>query len=292
MDRPTELCLGTVQLGMPYGVTNRGGKIPENEVKNILELAAKLKIRMLDTAQSYGTAELMIGKYWPKKSTCQIISKLQAKGCQEAWEKDLQKSLQNLKTKKLDAFLLHHASELLSPGGDKLMKWLEEIQKRGTVARIGVSIYEAEDIEKLPLERIQLVQLPLSIYDQRLINDGTIKKLNEMGIAVHARSVLLQGLIMESHDKWPNYLSRSFREHHMKWTEYNNIHGMSPLESALGSLKGIKGIEAVLVGVQSCKELTEVVEAWGKAKQQETERLGKWAWQHKVDLDPRGWAKS
>ena len=57
--------------------------------------------------------------------------------------------------------------------------------------RIGVSIYNASELEGLPLDHLQLVQLPLSVYDQRLIRNSTIARAPDSGIAVHVRSVFL-----------------------------------------------------------------------------------------------------
>ena len=59
MTRP-QLCLGTVQFGMTYGITNHFGQVTEDEV--ILKLAASYGIEFLDTAQSYGTSELVLGR--------------------------------------------------------------------------------------------------------------------------------------------------------------------------------------------------------------------------------------
>ena len=77
-------------------------------------------------------------------------------------------------------FLLHRASDLLATDGGAL-NWLEGLRERQLVKRIGVSIYDASELQGLPLDRLQLVQLPISIYDQRLICDtlsegfGTIR---------------------------------------------------------------------------------------------------------------------
>ena len=62
--------------------------------------------------------------------------------------------------------------------------------------RIGLSIYTNEDLAGLNLDLFDMVQLPLSLYDQRLLMDGTIHKLRSHGIAIHARSLYLQGLIL------------------------------------------------------------------------------------------------
>ena len=135
---------------------------------------------------------------------------------------------------KLDGFLLHRASDLLASEGNELLYWLESLRDRGLVDRIGVSIYDASEIEGLPLDRLQLVQLPLSIYDQRLITDGTVGRLKDLGIAVHVRSVLLQGLLLQSPHNWPDHFSLAFRDHHTRWLNYLHQEGLSQMEGALG----------------------------------------------------------
>ena len=197
--------------------------------------------------------------------------------------------MQRLKASKLDGFLLHRASDLLGPEGADLLDWLEGLRNRGLVNRIGVSIYEANDLEGLPLDRLQLVQIPLSIYDQRLIHDGTITELTNRGIAVHARSALLQGLLLHSPQSWPDHLSIDFRKHHAQWLEQISKQELSPLTGALGFLSTRVDLEAVLVGVQSVKELSEVLQAWKKSKSAHIDDSSVWRWQNAKDLDPRCW---
>ena len=289
MNHQPKLCLGTVQFGLPYGVTNQAGQVTEEEVRRILHLAASSGINMLDTAQAYGTAESVLGRNWPTDAPRRLISKLPAGTSSERWEKDLLTSLQRLKTSKLDGFLLHRASDLLSREGSNLLEWLENLRNRGLVNRIGVSIYEAADLEGLPLDRIQLVQIPLSIYDQRLIHDGTVTKLKSLGIAVHARSALLQGLLLHSPQSWPDQMSAAFRDHHARWLKHIFKQGLTPLTGALGFLSACKDLEAVLIGVQSVNELTEVVHAWNKSKSTSIDESTEWSWHNEMDLDPRCW---
>ena len=51
------LILGTAQFGLPYGISNQRGQIPEAEVAAILAEAAKAGIDTLDTAAAYGSSE-------------------------------------------------------------------------------------------------------------------------------------------------------------------------------------------------------------------------------------------
>jgi len=289
MTHAPQLCLGTVQFGLPYGITNQSGQVDEVEVGRILDLAAASGISLLDTAQAYGTAEAVLGHCWPTDAPRRLISKLPAGAPRQSWEESLITSLQRLQAPKLEGFLLHRALDLLAPDGAALLDWLEGLRDRGLVARIGVSIYDASELEGLPLDRLQLVQLPLSVYDQRLIRDGTVDRLQDLGIAVHVRSVLLQGLLLQSPHHWPDHLSPAFRVHHARWLEHLHQEGLSPLAGALGFVHACEGVEAVLVGVVAVQELAQVLQAWSQAEASPPEALLDWAWDNAVDLDPRRW---
>ena len=266
MNKHAELCLGTVQFGMPYGVTNKKGQVNEVEVRRILRLAAESGIRLLDTAQAYGMAETVLGKCWPTASPRRLISKLTMGADPQDWERSLMTSLRRLRASKLDGFLLHRSSDLHPRNGKALLKWLEGLRERGIVERIGVSIYKGSELEELPLSRIQIVQLPVSVYDQRLIHDGTINRLRELGIAIHLRSVFLQGLLLQTPEKWPPHISAPFREHHTQWLERLQQKGMCPLTGCLNFVHSLEGIEAILFGVVSCRELDQVLRAWEKVR--------------------------
>ena len=227
MTQAPRLCLGTVQFGLSYGVTNQSGQVAEEEVCRILHLAASSGIEFLDTAQAYGTAEAVLGRCWPKAAKRRLISKLPAGADRQTWEVSFINSLQRLHASSLDGLLLHRASDLLSQDGEELLDWLEDLRRRGLVERIGVSIYDASDLDGLPLHRLQVVQLPLSVYDQRLILDGTVGRLHDLGIGVHARRVFLQGLLIQPPNQWPGHFS-AFRLHHAQWLEHLHQIRVSP----------------------------------------------------------------
>ena len=57
-----QISIGTAQFGLNYGFANQYEKVKENEVNKIFCLATRHGITKLDTAPSYGDAELVIGK--------------------------------------------------------------------------------------------------------------------------------------------------------------------------------------------------------------------------------------
>lgn len=293
-----ELCLGTAQFGLAYGVTNSSGQVQQREVTQLLAIAAG-GVRWLDTAQAYGEAETVLGSSLPEGHGFGLISKLPAQprdpfnaASSLAWEADLQRSLQRLGTSSLDGFLLHQAADLRRPDGDRLLAWLQSLQKRGLVRRIGVSIYSGAELNGLPLEQLQLVQLPLSLYDQRPLQDGTVTRLRQAGIAIHARSLYLQGLLLAPAAQWPTWCDPAFRRHHAALEAWAAQQGITLLALALGFARRCTALEAAVVGVTSEPELAALLQHWNAAT--DPWAIGDpdhWAWPQGDSLDPRCWPR-
>ena len=284
-----QLCLGTAQFGLPYGITNDSGQVPESEVRSILSLAAQAGIQLLDTAQGYGSSEAVLGRCWPFAAPRRLISKLSAQNEFNTWELSFQASLRRLAASSLDAFLLHRSADLTGSNGDLLLTWMESLRSRGLVKRIGVSIYDASELDALPLDRLQLVQLPLSIYDQRLLLDGTVARLRRAGVIVHARSIFLQGLLLQAPEQWPSFLSPPFQCHHRRLISFLAQRNLTLLDAALIFARSCEGLEAALIGVLSVEEMYEVLQSWQQPHTAEFGSLKEWAWENATDLDPRFW---
>ena len=289
-----QLCLGSAQFGLDYGVTNNTGKITQQEIEKILEVAICSNIKYIDTASAYGNAEKLIGSFEGKKNF-KIISKFPSqneleysKDNIEKWDAIISKTLSNLGLSKLDSYLVHDIKDLKKKNSDILIHWLKSLVKRGIVERIGLSIYEKKDISDLDISDFKIVQLPLSIYDQRLLSDGTIDFLNEKGISIHVRSVFLQGLILSHENYWPKFISNSFKSHHKRFREYSFGNKKSLLDNALDFIFNLPNIESCLVGVCSEKDLREISLSWENLKFNKS-NFKKFEWNSITDIDPRLW---
>ena len=73
-----KIILGTVQMGIPYGVNNIGGQISLENSISILNYAFENGIEILDSAEAYGDAHKVIGTFHEKFPTkkFKIITKL------------------------------------------------------------------------------------------------------------------------------------------------------------------------------------------------------------------------
>ncbi|HEX5375610.1 MAG TPA: aldo/keto reductase [Solirubrobacterales bacterium] len=264
----TALGLGTVQLGLPYGVSNHTGQPSEDEAAAILASALNSGIRTIDTAPAYGESEELLGRLLPAGAAVRIVTKtpplaggnVSEVEC-DAVRRSAERSLERLRRDDLDALLVHHGSDLALPGGERLAGTLVELRDSGIVQRLGASVYDRPELdaarERLPLD---LVQLPLNAFDQRLLRDGTLEGLRRDGIEVHVRSSFLQGLLLMDPGQLPAHLAaaeqplRRFHEERLRA-------GLGPIEAALGFVDGAPGVGVTLVGTNSVAELEQCVTA-------------------------------
>lgn len=262
-----KLALGTVQFGLPYGVANTSGQPAEVEVAEILRHAAGAGVEVLDTACLYGDSETVLGRCLPADHRFKIVTKtpkfagLDGHSAAIALRAAFAESCQHLRSPRLYGLLVHDANDLLGTCGDALWQAMQELQAEKRVLRVGASVYNGSQIDAL-LERypIDLVQLPLSILDQRLIHSGHLDRLAERNIEVHVRSAFLQGALLMSPDSLPSHLA-GLRPCLEQISARAAGLGISTLQAALRFVSGLKQVAAVVCGVDSLAQFDQLAAA-------------------------------
>ena len=262
-----KIALGTVQFGMSYGVSNTQGQVSKSQVKSILDFAYKKGITCLDTAYSYGESEKSLGfslgnNKWDIITKTPHFKSQNIDSSSEIFlEQAFNQSLKNLGLKKIRGLLIHNCDDLFKPGGEKIYQKMQILKATGAVEKIGVSIYSGFQIDQLLNEYdIDIVQLPINILDQRLINSGHLTKLSQNNIEIHARSIFLQGLLLMLQDDIPQYFNPII-SHLKKFKKIAEDLNMNSLELALSFVMGIKEVNSVVVGVNSIDQLKQIVSA-------------------------------
>jgi aryl-alcohol dehydrogenase-like predicted oxidoreductase len=281
---------------LPYGVSHEGGRVPIEEARDILELAAVGGIDMLDTAAAYGDSEEVLGKIVGAESPFAIVTKtlpIRADEIDEAAigrvEAGFRASLRKLRRDKVYALLAHDPRDLLNPGGERLWALFEALKTEGLVGKIGASVYDSAQIDALtsryPLEALQT---PLNVFDQRLLADGGLARVAAKGVEIHTRSVLLQGLLLMSPEAAATKLPRAvdkLRDWHAALGEAD----VTPLAAALGFALQAPNVDRIVIGVHSATHLSECLAALEAAPQLNYARFAS----DDLDLiDPRRWPPS
>lgn len=254
------LAIGTAQFGLPYGVSNIVGQVSIIEANRILKLASDNGIDTLDTASSYGSSEDVLGEVGVDK--WRVISKIPplpqdvsdvrnwVLGC-------VNRSLDRLRLKSLDAIMLHKPSDLLGEHQRAYLSAFEFIKTHELAGAIGYSVYSPSELSELcAVQWPDIVQVPFNIFDQRIKHSGWLDRLNQRGTRVHVRSVFLQGLLLMPAPARPPWFSR-WGDLLACWDSVSLGSGLSPAALALNFALNEKGIERVVVGVESHEQLAQ-----------------------------------
>jgi aryl-alcohol dehydrogenase-like predicted oxidoreductase len=261
--------LGTAQFGLDYGISNRSGKVSRDEAARILALAEAAGIRLLDTATAYGESEQLLGDLLPEDHPFAIVTKLprlpagMTPSGAGGWVREaVAQSLDRLRSSNLYGLLIHSAQDLLEPAGASVWQAMNELRRARVVDKIGASVYTASDIDGL-LARypLQLVQLPLNVFDQRLIRSGHLERLKVARVEIHARSVLLQGLLLMDPADLPDphfdAARTALRAFHLAARDA----GKTPLQAAVAYAMSLDQVDVAMFGVTDETQLAEILGA-------------------------------
>jgi len=180
----------------------------------------------------------------------------------EDWVRDeVTASLRRLGLKRLYAVLLHRPGQLLEGQGQHLFEGLRRVKNAGLVEKIGVSIYDPEELAPIcALYPIDIVQAPVSVVDRRMVDSGWMTRLAADGIELHARSVFLQGLLLMSAAERPAKFSRWGRLW-AAWETWLAREGVTGVQACLRHVLSFPEIAKIVVGVDSEVHLAEILDA-------------------------------
>jgi aryl-alcohol dehydrogenase-like predicted oxidoreductase len=287
----SRLAIGTVQFGLPYGVANHQGQVDHASGAAILGRAWAAGIDTLDTAVAYGISEQRLGEIGVAR--WRIVSKLPAvpMPCAdiEAWVDDaVAASLRRLGITRMTALLLHQPGQLLESQGRELYAALLNVRETGRCGKIGISIYNPEELEGLWGKfQFDVVQAPLNVIDRRLVSSGWLGRLHDAGIEVHTRSAFLQGLLLMNAADRPPYFAR-WAPLWQRWHAWLGAARLSPLQGALLYLSPLARIDRIVVGVDSSEQLEQILAAAANLSEVEIPDI---ASQDPALVNPSSWNK-
>lgn len=259
----SRLALGTVQFGLSYGIANTSGQVKLDEAANILAYAKNKNLDTIDTAIAYGQSEEVLGQLGIENWN--IVSKLPevpiSVNSIKNWVfEQVSQSIYRLGSQHLYGLLLHRPDQLLGSMGDELYEALISLKQEGLVKKIGVSIYNYEElIEITKCHSFDLVQAPLNIMDRSFVDSGWASRLKDQNIEIHVRSIFLQGLLLMGSER-----PVKFSRWHNIWNQWDSwlaMNKISALEACLGYVFSVPEVDKVIVGIESLDQLLEILAA-------------------------------
>ncbi len=214
--RLSPLGLGTVEIGMPYGI-GKPAPPPDEECIALLHRAVERGINYIDTASVYGRSEEIVGKAFANFDDPPLIAtKLTLRPNQALpptrdhlrtyVEESVQLSLEQLYAESLDFLQLHNAlDEDLTPD---FLEIMVDLQERGLVKYLGATTY-GEDAPARVLElsdHFRILQIAYNVLDRRL-EEQILPLATKAGVGLVVRSVFLQGALSDRATTLPDYVA-------------------------------------------------------------------------------------
>jgi aryl-alcohol dehydrogenase-like predicted oxidoreductase len=285
----SKLGLGVAQFGLDSGGSSRA-RTPEAEVREMLSLAARAGVGVLDTGAASAHGEAVMGAMMPRPSRFAITVKAARGDRGPAYvEAEARASLARLGLTKADAIMVQAAGDLFAPYGWALWDRLKTLRDTGLFERVGISAYASDDPVGLARRfKPDVIQAPASLLDQRLLLDGSLAAVRAMGVEVHLRSIFLHGLLFRPPARAPN---KEFNAAASRLSRARRLiaEGRSdPLQAGLGFALSRPEASAVIVGAANHAELSAVIAA--AASPPPDLDWDDMAIEDPEALDPRRWA--
>ncbi len=258
----SKLGLGTAQFGLDGGAPARG-RAPEAEVRDILAIAARAGLAVLDAGAASAHGEAVLGAVMARPAPFGVMIKA-ARGDRgpDFVEAEARASLARLGLTHADAIIVQSAGDLFSPWGVALWERLKALRDAGMFARVGISAYASDDPAGLARRfHPDIIQAPASLLDQRLLVDGSLAAVRDLGVEVHLRSIFLNGLLFLPPDRAPSHLGAAAISRLSRARRMIAEGRSDPLQAALGFALSRPEADAVIVGAATAAELSAVIAA-------------------------------
>ena len=264
----SEISLGTVELGMDYGIPVRGEhrQPSEADANRLLNRALDLGINLIDTAQAYGESEAIIGRGLKSRRDEYIlatkIAGLSWEGytgveLREQVETSITKSLRALQTDVIDLLYIHNATPELIQRGE-IVEIMQRAQQAGYTRFIGTTTYgKAAPLAVLKDGRFDCVQVAYNLLD-RQFEERVLPLAKKSDVGVVVRSVLLKGALTHRYAHLPEELYE-LRTAVRRINSLCGAQANSLPELAYRFVLAHPAVSTALVGTSRVHELQEIV---------------------------------
>ncbi|GBG07333.1 aldo/keto reductase [Paenibacillus agaridevorans] len=268
----SKMTLGTVQLGMNYGLIGNSQMPDVRASHGILQAAWQGGVSAYDTAATYGESEQILGRFFGKLQSGEaptIITKIYVQP-EKSWSpvrikdeiyRQTRASLEKLGVEQVSAMMLHNV-DAMRAHGDIIAQVFSELVRDGLTEKAGIS-FSSNTEEEFAMLRPYLedsvfgaVQLPLNVFDHRPLNNGCLEMLRSAGKTVFVRSVFLQGLFYANEAELPSQLPEAV-EPIRQLRELAHSCGLTPAELAVSYIRDMPGVDSLVIGVQTVEQLEE-----------------------------------
>jgi len=278
----SRIVIGTANFTQKYGVHLT--KVNSKENRKIINLAKRNNIYEIDTAAAYLKKNYIFKNFEKKFSFITKVIPNYKWASLEYCQSQLMDHLKHFNENAVNTLLFHDYKILLTPNGKKIFNNLQELKKKKSFKKIGISIYETKHLSFLLSNyKIDVVQFPYNVIDKKIITSGWYDKMKNLGIETHARSIFLQGLLVNKSIFKKKYFNK-WKILFYKWFNYLEINEISVIDYCLSDLLNYD-FDKIIIGINNSEHLKQIL----NFKNIDKNKMINLNINDKKLIDPRNW---
>tara|TARA_B100001057_G_C22664311_1_gene877210 strand:- start:62 stop:928 length:867 start_codon:yes stop_codon:yes gene_type:complete len=286
------LILGIANFKNGYGIKKK--KVSLKNIKDIfLQIKKEKQIKFVDTAPSYYQDSK---NYLIQLKNFKIFSKLKKipseignnfKKLENFVMEEINLDLKRLKVRNFEGYYVHDIDDVLKYGKN-LFKIFKELKKMQLINKIGLSFYNLDtEIKVLKKFKPDIVQLPFNLLCANQEYKSQIKILRKKNISIFARSIYLQGIILNKWQEVPKKFPNIRANIKLLETKFGYYSKSKKIELTINEIKKNKFFDGIIFSVDSREDLDEFLKLYKKRKKNlMTPVFNKI---RQKELDPREW---
>ena len=170
------------------------------EVKALFQALMEKGVNYVDTARGYTVSEKLIGEALEGNRDKFVLATKSMARTREAMAKDIEISLNNLKTDSIDLYQVHNPSmenleQVLAEGG--ALEALLEAKAEGKIKHLGLTAHSLQVFERaLSLDWVETIMFPYNIVESQ--GEALMKRCSETNVAFIDMKPLAGGAIEDA----------------------------------------------------------------------------------------------
>ena len=138
---------------------------------------------------------------------------------------------------------------------DDISSSFNKLKNENKIELSGVSVYTIEHIKEfLNQNEFDVIQIPINIFNSKIINSGLLSELKKNNKIIFARSVYLQGLFFLNPKELPTYLEK-VKSKLESLCEISKEYGRSIEDISFSFIRDMSEIDSMIIGVESLNQL-------------------------------------
>jgi aryl-alcohol dehydrogenase-like predicted oxidoreductase len=138
---------------------------------------------------------------------------------------------------------------------DDISSSFNKLKKENRIELSGVSVYTIEHIKEfLNQNEFDVIQIPINIFNSKIINSGLLSELKKNNKIIFARSIYLQGLFFLNPKELPTHLEKVKSKLESLY-QISKEYDRSIEDIAFSFIRDISEIDSMIIGVESLNQL-------------------------------------